>query len=78
MEDYELAQYDLVNWKTTANIGRNDEGKDRSNTSIVSLEFTFKRQTGFFILQVSDNFSFLWKASPETLFWIAKLREQLL
>ena len=52
MDELELAQYDLVKWESTANIGRNDEGKDRSNTSIVALEFTFKRQTGFFILQV--------------------------
>ena len=50
LEDFELAQYDLIFWKTDAKYHSKERGQ--FNKSLVTLEFTFKRQTGFFLLQV--------------------------
>ena len=52
LDDFEIAQYDLVTWRPYTKLGRIGEGRNRSNKSVVAIDFTFQRQTGFFLLQV--------------------------
>ena len=51
----ELAQYHLVNW-TSSTFTREEMriGREETNVSIIALEFTFQRRTGFFLLQVRN------------------------
>jgi hypothetical protein len=53
MDQMELAQYHLVNW-TFSNYVKEEQriGREETNVSIIALEFTFQRRTGFFLLQV--------------------------
>ena len=54
MDEFELSQYDLIKWSTFSNMIRLSTANG-FNVSLVSLEFVFQRQTGFFLLQVRDH-----------------------
>lgn len=55
LDEFEIAQYDLVEWRPYTKLGRIGEGRNRFNKSVVAIDFTFQRQTGFFLLQVQYN-----------------------
>ena len=50
MDDIQLAQYELIKYDTSARLYLKERGN--LNMSLVSLTFTFKRNMGFFLLQV--------------------------
>ena len=53
MDEFEIAQYDLVTWEPYTKLGKIGEGRNRYNKSVVAIDFTFQRQKGFFLLQVN-------------------------
>ena len=55
MDDIQLAQYELIKFDTSARLYLKERGN--LNMSLVSLTFTFKRNMGFFLLQVRCIFS---------------------
>ena len=58
MDEFEIAQYDLVTWEPYTKLGKIGEGRNRYNKSVVAIDFTFQRQKGFFLLQVNSFRSF--------------------
>ena len=58
MDEFEIAQYDLVTWEPYTKLGKIGEGRNRYNKSVVAIDFTFQRQKGFFLLQVNLFLSF--------------------
>ena len=60
-ENMELAQYHMVEWDYGNSLELSRRTGSLLNMSTVYLEFTFKRSTGFYILQVimaSSNWRF--------------------
>ena len=56
-ENMELAQYHMVEWDYGNSLELSRRTGRQLNMSSVYLEFTFKRSTGFYILQVVTNSS---------------------
>lgn len=70
-EDMEIAQYDLVSWKSFSSSIVSRGTLEKFNKSIIALEFTFQRQTGFFILQIYVPLTLIVCSSWVT-FWLVK------
>lgn len=71
MDQLEIAQYDLVEWKSFSRTFTTVGAKEKYNKSIIALEFTFQRQTGFFLLQIYVPLTLIVFASWVT-FWLVK------
>ena len=56
-KNMELAQYHMVEWDYGNSLELSRRTGRQLNMSSVYLEFTFKRRTGFYILQVVQNSS---------------------
>ena len=71
IEELELSQYDLVNWTSYSQLEVPHRANSKYNRSMVSLEFTFQRQKGFFLLQIYVPLTLIVCSSWVT-FWLVK------
>jgi hypothetical protein len=71
IEELELSQYDLVNWTSYSQLEVPQRANSKYNRSMVSLQFTFQRQKGFFLLQIYVPLTLIVCSSWVT-FWLVK------
>ena len=69
IDQLELSQYDLVKWVSSTQLGT--DNTKSFNKSVIALEFTFQRQTGFFLLQIYVPLTLIVCSSWVT-FWLVK------